>query len=67
MENSSLSNRPTSEEDDVVFCDSGSRREQSSHDRELPAHAQRERVPGFAPGCVQARLIGVSASQLWAW
>ena len=39
MENSSLSDRPTSEEDDVVFCDSGSRREQSSLDRELPDRA----------------------------
>ncbi|SPT55638.1 Uncharacterised protein [Schaalia odontolytica] len=29
MENSSLSDRPNSEEDDVVFRDSGSGREQS--------------------------------------
>lgn len=38
MENSSLSNRPTSEED-AVFRGSGSRREQSSLDREVPAQA----------------------------
>ena len=39
MENSSLSDQPTSEEDDTVVRDSGSRREQSSLDRELPARA----------------------------
>ena len=39
MENSSLSDRPTSEEDDTVFRGSGSRREQRSLDRELPARA----------------------------
>ena len=39
MENSSLSDRPTSEEGAAVFPDSGSRREQSSQDRELPARA----------------------------
>lgn len=38
MENSSLSNRPTSEED-AVFRGSGSRREQSSLDREVPTQA----------------------------
>ena len=39
MENSSLSDRPTSEDDAAVFRDSGSRREQRSHDLELPACA----------------------------
>ena len=39
MENSSLSDQPTSKDDAAVFPDSGSRREQSSHDRELPARA----------------------------
>ena len=39
MENSPLSDQPTSEDDAAVFPDSGSRREQSSHDRELPARA----------------------------
>ena len=39
MENSPLSDQPTSEEDDVVVRDSSSRREQRSHDRELPARA----------------------------
>ena len=47
MENSSLSDRPTSEEDDTVFRDSGSGREQSSHDRELPSQpATRTRPTG---------------------
>ena len=39
MENSSLSDQPTSEEDDTVFRGSGSGREQSSLDREPPARA----------------------------
>ena len=39
MENSSLSDRPTSEDDAAVFRDSGSRLEQRSHDLELPAWA----------------------------
>ena len=39
MENSSLSDRPTSKDGAAVFPGSGSRREQSSHDRELPARA----------------------------
>ena len=39
MENSSLSDRSTSEEDDAVVRGSGSRREQSSLDREVPARA----------------------------
>ena len=39
MENSPLSDRPTSKDDAAVFPDSGSCREQSSHDREMPARA----------------------------
>ena len=39
MENSSLSDRPTSEDNAAVFPDSGSRLEQRSHDRELPDRA----------------------------
>ena len=45
MENSPLSDRPTSEEDDAVVRGSGSRREQSSHDRELPAWAATHTSP----------------------
>ena len=39
MENSPLSDQPTSEDGAAVFPDSGSGREQRSHDRELPARA----------------------------
>ena len=45
MENSPLSDRPTSEEDDAVVRGSGSRREQSSLDRELPAWAATHTSP----------------------
>ena len=45
MENSSLSDRPTSEEDDAVVRGSGSRREQRSHDREPPTRAATHTSP----------------------
>ena len=45
MENSSLSDRPTSKDDAAVFRDAGSRREQSSLDRGLPARAATHTSP----------------------
>ena len=45
IENSSLSDRPNSEEDDAVVRGSGLRREQSSLDREVPARAATHTSP----------------------